>query len=1342
MSPSAPPVDGGVPSGRRGVGGVAGVARAAADRAVAVLPQWARAPVRGIGLASILLATWALANAWLARAVPVGIVLQGTVQGALVSFTAMGLVLVYRAARFLNFSQAAIGGIAASMAELAVLGWHLDFWVALVIGLLAAALVGAAVNATVVRRLQRAPRLVITVATVGLLQVLSVANGYVPDLAANVGFSSGFNTPLTGHYTVGGVVFTGNDTAAMVVVPVVLVAVWWFLSRTETGTAVRAVADSPERAGLLGIPVRRVSTVVWVVAALLSGLGTVFTSAIDHPPVGVPLTPQDLFPALAAFVLAGLDSLPGAVVWSLVIGVVDAAVYWVYRNATYAEVVVFVLVVVGVALRRRRATRVDDGGLGEFVAAREVPPVPQAVAALPAVRWGTRVVTAALLAAAVLVPLGMSASQLDLVTAVPVYAILGLSLVVLTGWAGQISLGQFAFGGIGAIVTGVLMVHAGADLLVALAAAVAACAVVAVLVGSTAVRLPGLALAAVTMAFAVAVSDWLMSSYYFPFLNPQTVARPVLFGRFPMGVGSPVAFYELCLVLMVVSVVVVRNLRRTRAGRTIVAVRDNARGASAFAIDPRRARFVALAVAGGLAGLAGGPYLVQLGGLGSGGLTTTDSLTVFIMVVIGGLTSPLGAVAGAVVFEGIVYLVAPQLQELATGAGVLVFLMFLPEGIGGFVLRVRVAAVRVVARRLGIVTGPLEDGLDASGGAVPQAGTPERASAGVGADGAPLAGAQLGGTLQADAHLAGSRVRSSSPGSLVATALASAGLGGGAAGAATATAASRRLVVRGLDVAIGQTPIVAGVDLDVGAGQIVALLGTNGAGKSTTLRALAGALPVRRGTVLVDGVDVARMPVERRVRRGVVLVPGGRGVFPSLTVADNLRLAGWTARRSSAGRKALVVSTAAVHRLFPHLAEREDVAAGMLSGGEQQMLALAQGLLCNPSVLLIDELSLGLAPTVVSQLLRVVDDLASSGVAVVLVEQSVNIAAAVASDAVFVERGRVCFRGSTQELSDRSDLVRSVFLGSGGPGPTVGGPSVLGGGGSSTGRRVPGARLAGGSVGATGPGRGAAPVLALDGISRSFGGVAAVSDVSLAVRPGEIVGLIGANGAGKTTLLDIVSGFVAPDSGQILLAGKDVTQTPAARRARLGLGRVFQDARLFPSLTVAEAVATAAERHVAVADPFLSLWWTAAVRFSEEAVSGDVDRMLAAMGLQDLRDRMVSELSTGTRRVVELACATIHRPDVLLLDEPSAGLAQRECEALADRLQRLRDDLGAGFLVVEHDVPLLASIVDRLVCMHLGAVVASGPPADVLADPVVLQSYLGTDAVAVGRSGPMVLAAR
>ena len=1267
--------------------------RARARRAIDAVPSWGASAATAAGVVAAMVGAWAVADAWLPGGVPAGIVLQGAIQGALVSLTAMGLVLVYRSARFLNFSQAAIGGIAASLVELAVLGWHLDFWLALPVGLVAAAAIGVVVDRTVVRRLQASPRLVVTVATIGLLQVLSVANGYVPDLAGTVRLGTSFDVPIGGQYSVGGVVFTGNDTAALVAVPLVLAALWWFLARTETGVAVRAVADSTERAGLLGIPVRRVSTVVWAVAAVLSGIGSVLTSAINHPALGMPLTPEDLFPALAAFVLAGFDSLPAAAGWSAIIGVVDAAVYWTYRNATYADVVVFLLVVVGVSLRRRRVTRVDDGGLGELAAAGDAGPVPRPVAALGVVRWGRRATALVGLAAAALVPLAMSASQMDTLTAVPVYAILGLSLVVLTGWAGQISLGQFAFGGIGAIVTGVLLVHGGADLFVALGAAVAACAVVAVAVGGTVVRLPGLALAAVTMAFAVAVSDWLLSSSYFPFLNPQQVVRPVLFGRFSMAVGSPTAFYELCLGLLVVALLVVGNLRRTRAGRAIVAVRDNARAAAAYGIDPRRARLVALAVAGGLAGLAGGLYLVELGGLGSGGLTTTDSLTVFIMVVIGGLTSPLGAVAGAVVLEGIVYLVAPQLQQLATGAGVLVFLMFLPEGIGGVAARLRAAAVRAVSGRLGLDVVPLSAAAAAGANAAAHAGGPE----------SPMGRSE----------------------GVLAAALAGAGFAGAPPHRASVVPA--RLSVLGLDVAIGRTPVVAGAGLDVRAGQVVALLGTNGAGKSTVLRAVAGALPARRGTVLVDGIDVTRLPADRRVSSGVALVPGGRGVFPSLTVAENLRLAGWSARRRPGGGELLAGATAMTGHLFPRLAERRGIPAGMLSGGEQQMLALAQGMLCCPSVLLIDELSLGLAPTVVADLLRSVRALAATGVAVVLVEQSVNVAAEIAEEAVFLERGRVRYRGATADLRDRDDLVRSVFL-------------------------APGAGATGGKAGEAGTDRAAGPKPArpalrvqpatvpafeMRGVSRRFGGVAAVRDVSLAVGAGEIVGLIGANGAGKTTVLDMASGLVAPDRGGVALAGVDVTARPASWRAAAGLGRVFQDARLFPSMTVADAVATAAERHVPVRDPFLSLWWTAAVRFSEEQVSARAEAVLVAVGLVPLRDRLVSELSTGTRRLVELACAMVHEPTVLLLDEPSAGLAQRECEALAGRLLDLRDRTGAALLVVEHDVPFLSAIADRLVCLHLGEVVAAGEPDAVLGDPVVVRAYLGTDPAAVGRSGPV-----
>jgi len=1261
-----------------------------------VAAQWAAAPGAlrlTVGAAATAVggvAAWAATVVLTHRPVPVGVVVQGGVQGSLVALTAMGLVLVYRAARIVNFAQAAMGGITASLVEVAVLGWHVEVWLALAMGVLAASAVGALVHATVVRRLASSSRLVLTVATIGLLQVLSVANGFVPDLAGHLGPVTAFSLPVDGPASVGGVPFGGQETAVVVAVPLVLGGLWWFLQRSAIGAAVRACADSPERAGLLGIPVRRVGAVVWALAAALSGVGAVLTGVVEHTPVGVPLGPEDLFPALAAFVLAGFDSLPAAVGWSIVIGIVDDAVFWVYQNGTLAEVAVFVLVVVGLALRRHGPAR-GAPSVGELVAARRPTPLPEAVADAPMVRWVRRVAVVVAVAAAAAVPLALGPAQLDLVTAVPVYAIMALSLVVLAGWAGQISLGQFAFGGVGAIVTGVLLVHGGADLLLSLLASTVVCAAVAVAVGSVTRHLPGLTLAAVTMAFAVAVSDWLLSSASFPFLNPSSVPRPVLFDRFPMGPASPLPFYELCLVFMLLALMAVRNLRRSHAGRAIVASRDNRRAAASLGVDPGRWVLVALAVAGGLAGLAGGLYLVELGGLGSGGLTPSDSITVFIVAVVGGLTSPLGAVAGAVVFECVAHLVAPGLQQLATGAGVLVFLLFLPEGLGGLAVRAR---DRLLLTLAGSTTTPAP---------------PAPASS------APLAGAGRG------------------PGVLD-EALGAAGLGAVPARSlvllpeASQPDGHRRdgLVVRGVAVALGSVPVVRHLDLEVRPGQVVALLGTNGAGKSTALRAIAGALPVRCGSVVVDGVDVSSLAAYERARRGLVLVPGGRGVFPSLTVADNLRLAQRVWRqwhRTSAGAG----EPDRVEGLFPRLAERHDVAAGQLSGGEQQMLALAMAMTGRPTVLMIDELSLGLAPAVVDALLRSVRSLADAGAAVVVVEQSLAVASQIADQVVFLERGEVRFRGGPTELASRHDLVRSVFLGAGEDAAHHGapaGPAGLAPAVSVPAAAVPVAAMpapaAGGPAGSHRGPPGLAPALEVDGLRRRYGGLTAVDGVSFTAAAGEIVGLVGANGAGKTTVLDLVSGFLPADAGRVRLGGRDVTALSPARRACAGLRRVSQEGTLFPSLTVGESVAAALGQRAAVRDPFLAMCWTAAARWSEEAVGEEARRLLGAMGLRRTWHQLTADLSTGTRRLVEVACATALQPRVLLLDEPTAGLARPEGEALIERLLALRDESGAAFVVVEHDIDLLGRLADHVICLHLGRVVAAGSPRVVLGDPAVL----------------------
>lgn len=234
---------------------------------------------------------------------------------------------------------------------------------------------------------------------------------------------------------------------------------------------------------------------------------------------------------------------------------------------------------------------------------------------------------------------------------------------------------------------------------------------------------------------------------------------------------------------------------------------------------------------------------------------------------------------------------------------------------------------------------------------------------------------------------------------------------------------SASLVCEGLHFSYGSTQVLFGVDLAVAPGERLALVGTNGAGKSTVLRCASGLERPQSGRVLLDGVDVTGMPAERLVERGLVLVQGGRGVFGDLTVRDNIEIAGLTARGDVRGRVDELLAA------FPALTEAWGRQARTLSGGQQQQLALAKAVLLEPAVLCIDELSLGLAPITVQAILEVVGEIASRGVTLVLVEQSLSIAASLCERAVFLEKGEVRFEGPTADLLARDDIARAVFFG-------------------------------------------------------------------------------------------------------------------------------------------------------------------------------------------------------------------------------------------------------------------------------------------------------------------------
>jgi branched-chain amino acid transport system ATP-binding protein len=260
------------------------------------------------------------------------------------------------------------------------------------------------------------------------------------------------------------------------------------------------------------------------------------------------------------------------------------------------------------------------------------------------------------------------------------------------------------------------------------------------------------------------------------------------------------------------------------------------------------------------------------------------------------------------------------------------------------------------------------------------------------------------------------------------------------------------------------------------------------------------------------------------------------------------------------------------------------------------------------------------------------------------------------------------------------------------------------------------------------------PVLEVIGLTVRFGGITAVNDVSFELKPGEILGIIGPNGAGKTTVFDAISGFVAA-SGRVVLDGHDISGRSPERRARARLGRSFQDAKLFPSLTVNEALKISFERHIrveGVVSTALSMPW---VRKSEKRVTEKVENLIELMGLGAFRDKFISELSTGSRRIVDLAAILAHDPLVLLLDEPSSGIAQRETEALGPLLLRIREQTGASLLVIEHDMPLITGISDEILALETGQVLTRGEPKEVLNDPRLVAAYLGTDRAVLERSG-------
>jgi branched-chain amino acid transport system permease protein len=675
--------------------------------------------------------------------IPQGVFVFGLVIGSLYGLIAGGIILVYRANRIINFAQAEIGAVPAVLMLILMAKGKVSYEVAFPAVIILSAALGFVVEFVFMRRFRTAPRLIVTVATIGIAELLAFVEFYVPIWVSGKTLPpQDFPSPFKNlDFQVGIVRMTGDYPAAVAVVVILMIALALFFRFTDMGIAIRASAENGERASLLGIPIKRVSTVVWVLAAVMSGVGLFMRAPVVGLPIGGLIGPSVLLFGLAAAVIGRMESLSTALVASICLGVLDAAAVYSTRRSSLAEAVILFVILGALLVQRGALSRAQDAATSTWQTVREFRPVPRELEKASQVVTG-RIVLAVFVAALALgIPLlgDNIAARLNIIV---IYAIVGVSLVILTGWAGQISLGQFAFTGVGAAVAGGLAANHHTDFFLTLLLAGLAGAVAAVLIGLPAVRIQGLFLAVTTLAFAFTVENIVLNRGYVPWLLPHDFAfvqRPLLYGRF--SVMSDTRFYYVSLVILALILLAAHSLRTYRSGRILIGMRDNTRSMQAYGVNPARTRLAAFAISGFVAAIAGALLAYQNGQVVQLSYAPTVSLDVFAMVVIGGLTSLTGAVLGAVYVIGIPLLLGNYVRNidvLSTGVGLLFLLLFLPGGLSEGLYRLRDSFLRRVARAEGIhVPSLIADSLvqdsEAADAAVVEAEESVESAAAVGA---------------------------------------------------------------------------------------------------------------------------------------------------------------------------------------------------------------------------------------------------------------------------------------------------------------------------------------------------------------------------------------------------------------------------------------------------------------------------------------------------------------------------------------------------------------------------------------------------------------------------------
>lgn len=951
-----------------------------------------------------------------------GTLILGLLNGLIIGLLALGFVLVYKANRFLNLAHAQLGAVSAILLAKVVNDWHWNWWVSflscIAVGVVTGLLVERFLVSVVRRRSTATVRLLML--TIGVGNLL-LALTFVPGLTPNS--QAGYPQPFTSHLQVGGVVLTGMSVLTMILVPILLVAFTVFLELTSTGKQIRAAAGNPEAARLCGISTNRVSLICWGLAGGLSALSAVLNGPTTASFNAEAFGPYLLMLTMGAAAVGAFVSIPAAVGGGVGLGLVYQIVAAETKNAGTAELAVFGAILAVILVRGRaigRVFAVAGAAVPELPGLR----IPEALRGSTRLRWTPRGLLAIALLVALIfphLPYFVHPGNQFLLALVLIFALLGVSLTMLVGWAGQVSMGNFAIVGVAAFLTARWAGERGWNVVDLVIVTGLIGAAVSVVIGLPALRVRGLTLAVATLGFAVIAPDWIFQQHWLAGSTPfTTVVNPTTVLPGIAHVNSPADLYYVVLVVLVLVIAAAGSLRRSAAGRMIIAVRDNERAASSFGIRPSTVKLRVLAVSGFVAASAGVFWALAWQSLTPVQFPADVSIAILALPVIGGIGSLGGTVAAAVSLYMGTFFIGPHVSGLLGSFGQNEGFLLFFSGIG-----VVVSMVQFPNGIAGEVQGRWQAYLNGKAAQLEGAPNPEgRQSA------SERTESTVTGALQ-NVSLSSLHAASHGTSDVLASRM--------ARQRHTPLDGAAPLAVDDVAIHFGGIAALGGLSMTVEPGQIVGLIGPNGAGKTTLMNVISGVLRPDRGSVRLFGHEMAGRPADRRAAYGLARSFQDASLFAGLTVTETVQVA-----LAHQGRPRFVQALAG--EPWARSAQRRDRAQALemveafglgawadaltveLSTGMRRICDLVAQVATGPKLLLLDEPTAGVAQReaeAFGPLVRRIRD--ALDCSVLVIEHDMPLLMGLCDRVYAMEAGRVIAEGTPEEIRNTPAVIASYL---------------------------------------------------------------------------------------------------------------------------------------------------------------------------------------------------------------------------------------------------------------------------------------------------------------------------